>query len=64
MSDKSFSSTIGWSGSKPINAASVKLGRTNGGWGSGGKPNTRGAAAPMPKMPIPTGPKPCLTKQS
>ena len=57
MANKSYNcdSTIGWNGSKPTNLKSIVIGRTNGGWGSGGAPNTRGAAPPMPVMPIPKG---------
>ena len=53
--DYNCGSTVGWSGSKPTNLKSIVIGRTNGGWGSGGKPDTRGAAPPMPIIRVPKG---------
>jgi hypothetical protein len=53
----SFSSTIGWNGSKGTNCVSIKLGHASGsGWGSGGPPAPNyGAGKPMPVMAIPKG---------
>ena len=51
----SFSSTIGWNGSKGTNSVSIKLGHASGsGWGSGGPPAPNyGAGKPMPVMASP-----------
>ena len=53
----SFSSTIGWNGSKGTNSVSIKLGHASGsGWGSGGPPAPNyDAGKPMPVMAIPKG---------
>ena len=52
----SFSSTIGWSGSAPTNLKSIAIGRTNGGWGSQGKPAPEyGAGKRMPIIRVPIG---------
>jgi hypothetical protein len=54
--DGSFSSTIGWNGSKGTDLKSIVIGRTGGGWGAQGKPAPQyGAAPPMPTMAIPKG---------
>ena len=54
--DYNCASTIGWNGSAPTNNVSIKIGRTGGGWGSGGAPCPQYGAAPkMPVMSIPKG---------
>lgn len=51
----SFSSSIGWAGSKGTDLKSIPIGRTNSGWGSGGAPNLRGVAPAMPIIRVPKG---------
>jgi hypothetical protein len=60
----SFSSSVGWSGSAPTNNVSIKLGRTNGGYGAQGRPAASyGSAPPGPKFAgLPVKPAPMRSK--